>query len=193
MRERVRVIGEELLSDNWGILKRTTIDLQRRNGEWQRQVRETYDRGDGAATLLCDPDRGTVVLIKQFRFPAYYHGDSGALIEVCAGKLEGDDPLTCARKEAEEETGYRVIDIEQVFESYMSPGSVTEKLSLFIARYDATSRVSDGGGLADEGEDIEVLEVPFATAMAMVASGDIADAKTIMLLQYAALTGVFRR
>lgn len=191
MRERVRIVSQELLSDNWGLVKKTTLELQRRNGEWQRQIRETYDRGDGAATLLCDPARGTVILTRQFRFPAYYHGDSGALIEVCAGKLEGDDPLTCAKKEAEEETGYRVETIRKVFESYMSPGSVTEKLSLFIGTYDARSRVSDGGGLEDEGEDIEVLEMPFETAMRMVASGEIADAKTIMLLQHAALSGVF--
>jgi GDP-mannose pyrophosphatase NudK len=193
LRERVRVVSEELLSDNWGTVKKTVLDLQLRNGEWSRQIRETYDRGDGAAILLCDPARGTVVLTRQFRFPAYYNGDSGAMIEVCAGKLEGDDPLTCAKKEAEEETGYKVTDIELVFDGcYMSPGSVTEKLSLFIARYDASARVSDGGGLAHEGEDIEVLEMPFETAIAMVASGDIADAKTIMLLQHAALTGLFQ-
>ncbi len=190
MRDRVKIIAETLLSDNWGLVKKTELELQRGNGQWQRQVRETYDRGDGAAVLLYNRERRSVVLVRQFRFPAYYNGDPGWLIEVCAGKLDGDDPATCAKKEAEEETGYRVHDIRQVFDSYMSPGSVTEKLALFVAEYDAGSKISAGGGLADEGEDIEVLELPFSEARAMVRSGEIADAKTIMLLQYAALEGL---
>lgn len=189
MRDRVRVLAENVLSDNWGVVKKTTLDYCRGDGTWQRQVRETYDRGDGAGILLYCPERGTVILTRQFRFPAWAHGDSGALIEVCAGKLDGDDPLTCARKEAEEESGYRVHAVVPVAVCYTSPGSVTEKLHLFIAEYDADSRVSAGGGLADEGEDIEVLEMPFAEAMAMLRRGEIADAKTIILLQHLALSG----
>lgn len=190
LNERVRVIEQELLSDNWGLLTRWTIELQRRNGDWQRQVRETYDRGDGAAILLYNNEKKSVVLTRQFRFPVYFNREPGYLIEVCAGKLDGDDPVTCAKKEAEEETGYRVSDVRQVFRSYMSPGSVTERLSLFVAKYDAASKVSDGGGHFDEGEDIEVLELPFVRAMAMVESGEINDGKTVMLLQYAALKGL---
>jgi GDP-mannose pyrophosphatase NudK len=190
LNDRVRVIDQQLLSDNWGIVKKTTLELKRRNGEWQRQERETYDRGDGAGILLYDPEQKTVVLTRQFRFPVFFHGEPGWLIEVCAGKLDGDDPVTCAKKEAEEESGYRVSDVKLVFSSYMSPGSVTEKLSLFVARYDPASKVSDGGGIEDEGEDIEVLELPFADAMAMVGRGEIADAKTIMLLQHVALNGL---
>lgn len=189
MRDRVRIIKEEVLAKSWGLLKRTTLELRRRSGEWQTQVRETYDRGHGAAILPYSRDNGTVILTRQFRFPAFYNGDPGWLIEVPAGKLDGDDPVTCAKKEAEEETGFRVTAVEQVFLAYMSPGSVTEKVAMFLAEYDANSKVSAGGGLADEGEDIEVLELPFAEAMAMVASGEIADAKTIMLLQHLALSG----
>lgn len=192
MSQSVRIVEEKLLSDSWGIVKKTTIEVLRRNGEWQRQVRETYDRGDGAGILLYDPNRQTVILTRQFRFPVYAHGEPGPLVEVPAGKLDGDDPVTCARKEAEEETGYRVSDVRKVMDAYMSPGSVTEKLSLFVGRYDPASRVSDGGGLAHEGEDIEVLELPFATALEMLSAGQICDGKTIMLLQYAALNGLLR-
>jgi nudix-type nucleoside diphosphatase (YffH/AdpP family) len=190
MNERVKVIGSEILAESWGKLTRWTLELQRRSGEWQRQVRETYDRGDGAAILLYNDEKHTVVLIRQFRFAVYFNQESGYLIEVCAGKLDGDDPVTCARKEAEEETGYRVSEVRQVFRSYMSPGSVTERLSLFVGKYDAASKVSDGGGHFDEGEDIEVLELPFIRAMEMVGTGEINDAKTVMLLQYAALNGL---
>ncbi len=189
MRDRVRVLAEDVLSENWGTVKKTTLEYRRGDGTWQRQVRETYDRGDGAAILLYDPVRRTVILTRQFRFPVWAHGDDGALIEVCAGKLDGDDPLACARKEAEEESGYRVHDVVPVATCYMSPGSVTEKLHLFIAACDASSRVSAGGGLAHEGEDIEVLELEFDTAMAMLASGEVADAKTIILLQHLRLSG----
>ena len=190
MNERVKVIGSEVLAESWGKLTRWTLELQRRSGEWQQQVRETYDRGDGAAILLYNDEKHTVVLIRQFRFAVYFNQESGYLIEVCAGKLDGDDPVTCARKEAEEETGYRVSEVRQVYRSYMSPGSVTERLSLFVGKYDAASKVSDGGGHFDEGEDIEVLELPFARAMEMVEAGEINDAKTVMLLQYAALNGL---
>ena len=145
---RVKVIGSELLAESWGKLTRWTLELQRRNGDWQRQQRETYDRGDGAAVLLYNEEKKTVVLTRQFRFPVYFNNEPGYLIEVCAGKLDGDDPLTCARKEAEEEAGYRVHDLTQVAVIYASPGSVTEKLWLFVGQYDRSSRVSPGGGLA---------------------------------------------
>jgi nudix-type nucleoside diphosphatase (YffH/AdpP family) len=153
-------------------------------------VRETYDRGDGAGILLYNEEKKTVILTRQFRFAVYFNDEPGYLIEVCAGKLDGDDPVTCAKKEAEEETGYRVSDVRQVYRSYMSPGSVTERLSLFVGKYDAASKVSEGGGHVHEGEDIEVLELPFAEALRMLETGEINDAKTVMLLQYAALHGL---
>ncbi len=190
MSDDVRIIEVETIAQHWATVNKTTLELRRRNGEWQRQVRETYDRGDGAGVLLYDPTRKTVILTRQFRFPVYLHGEAGLLIEVCAGKLDGDDPVTCARKEAEEETGYRITEVREVMQSYMSPGSVTEKLSLFVARYDASQKISEGGGLKEEGEDIEVLELPFEQALKMIGSGEIEDAKTIMLLQYAALHGL---
>lgn len=190
MNDRVRILEEVVLSDNWGLVKKTTLELQRRSGEWQRQVRETYDRGDGAGILLYNRAQRTVILTRQFRFPAYYNGDEGWLIEVVAGKLEGDTPTVTAKKEAEEESGYRVHDVELVMSAYMSPGSVTEKLSLFLAEYDAGSRVSDGGGLAHEGEDIEVMEIGIDAALKMIETGEIADAKTIMLLQHVRLKGI---
>jgi GDP-mannose pyrophosphatase NudK len=188
--DRVRILDEVVLSDNWGLVKKTTLELRRRSGEWQRQVRETYDRGDGAGILLYNRAQKTVILTRQFRFPAYYNGDPGWLIEVVAGKLEGDTPTVTAKKEAEEESGYRVHDVELVMSAYMSPGSVTEKLSLFLAEYDTGSRISDGGGLAHEGEDIEVMEVGIDAALAMIETGEIADAKTIMLLQHVRLKGI---
>lgn len=190
MNEKVRVLGEQVLSDNWGLVKKTTIELLRSNGEWQRQVRETYDRGDGAGVLLYNRAQRSVILTRQFRFPVFAHGEPGWLIEVVAGKLDGDHPVTTAKKEAEEESGYRVHDVELVLSAYMSPGSVTEKLSLFLAEYDAGSKVSAGGGLADEGEDIEVLELGIDAALKMIETGEIADAKTIMLLQHVRLKGI---
>jgi GDP-mannose pyrophosphatase NudK len=190
MNERVKVIGSEILAESWGKLTRWTLELQRRSGEWQRQVRETYDRGDGAGILLYNRDQRSVILTRQFRFPVFSHGEPGWLVEVVAGKLEGDTPTVTAKKEAEEESGYRVHDVELVMSAYMSPGSVTEKLSLFLAEYDAGSRISDGGGLAHEGEDIEVMEVGIDAALGMIETGEIADAKTIMLLQYVRLKGI---
>ena len=190
MAEIVRNLRSTTLSTAWGLLQRHEFELRRRSGDWQAQVRETYDRGDGAAILLCDRADGMVVLIRQFRFPAFYRGEPGYVIEACAGKLEGDDSQTCARKEALEETGYLVGAITQAFDCFMSPGSVTERLTLFIGEISGPPAAT-GGGLAHEGEDIEVLRLPFRTALDMVASGDIADAKTVMLLQYAALNRIF--
>ena len=190
MRDRVKIVGETLLSDNWGTLKRYEIDYRFADGSSQRLMREVYDRGNAAVILLVDPERETVILTRQFRFPVHLCGDDPALIEACAGLLDGLTPEACARKEAEEETGYRVGAAIHLFDSYMSPGSVTEKLSFFIGSYDPRSRISAGGGLAHEGEEIEVLELPLKAAIEMVARGEIIDAKTIMLLQYAALQGI---
>ena len=188
---RVRILEQRVLSDDWYVLKKTTFEYRRRDGAVQRLSRETYDRGNGAALLLFDAARGTVVLTRQFRFPAYVNGlADGMLLEACAGLLDGQDPSDCIRREAEEETGFVVRAPRKVFEAYMSPGSVTEKLHFFVAPYEERDRVSAGGGEATEGEDIEVLELPFATALQMIATGEIQDAKTIMLLQYAALKGL---
>jgi nudix-type nucleoside diphosphatase (YffH/AdpP family) len=189
----IRILNEELLSDDWAVLKKTTFDYQRRDGSWETQVRQTYDRGDGAAVLPYDPARGTVLLVRQFRYPAYVHGHPEPLIEVCAGVLDADDPETCARKEAEEELGYRLGALTKVFDCFMSPGAVTERLSLFVAPYRPEDRFSDGGGHADEGEDIEVLEMSLDEALAMMARGEIIDAKTIMLLQHAKLARLMER
>ena len=185
--KRVRVVDVRTLSDNWYVLKTTTFDFLRTDGTWQRQSRETYDRGNGATLLLYDRARATVVLTRQFRFPAYVNGHDGMLIEAPAGLLDEATPEARIRAEVAEETGYRVGVVRRIFEAFMSPGSVTERLYFFVAEYDATAKSGAGGGIAHEGEDIEVLELPFATAMQMIESGEIADGKTIMLLQYAAL------
>lgn len=185
--ERVRIIESQVLSDDWYLLKKTVFDFRRADGRWQRQQRETYDRGNGATVLLYQSATQRVVLTRQFRFPAYVNGHDGMLIEAAAGLLDEATPERRIRAEIEEETGYRVGDVRKVFEAFMSPGSVTERLFFFVAEYDATARISSGGGIEDEGEDIEVIELPFADAMAMVQRGEIVDAKTIMLLQYAAL------
>jgi nudix-type nucleoside diphosphatase (YffH/AdpP family) len=190
---RVRIIEERLLSDDWYILKKTTFEYRCRDGRWERQSRETYDRGNGAVLLLFNVERSTVVLIRQFRFPAFINGcDDGLLVEACAGLLDGEDPHTCIRREAEEETGFRIRSPRKILEAYMSPGSVTEKLHFFVAEYESQDRVSAGGGDAAEGEDIEVIELPLASALKMISTGAIQDGKTIMLLQYAALVGLDR-
>jgi nudix-type nucleoside diphosphatase (YffH/AdpP family) len=189
----VRVLEERVLSSDWYILKKTKFRRRRRDGRWQELERETYDRGNGAVVLLFNVMRGTVVLTRQFRFPAYVNGCAdGLLIEACAGLLDGQDPLTCVQREAEEETGFRVSSPRKVFEVYMSPGSVTEKLHFFVAEYEDAQRSNSGGGDAGEGEDIEVLEFPLAGALDMIETGHIQDGKTIMLLQYAALRGLER-
>jgi len=191
--ERVRIIEERLLSDDWYVLKKTTFEYRCRDGRWQQQSRETYDRGNGAVLLLFNADRATVVLTRQFRFPAYVNGcPDGLLIEACAGLLDGEDPTTCICREAEEETGFVVRAPRKVFEAYMSPGSVTEKLHFFVAEYDMHDQVSAGGGEVTEGEDIEVIEILLADALQMIAIGAIQDGKTIMLLQHAAIVGLDR-
>jgi nudix-type nucleoside diphosphatase (YffH/AdpP family) len=185
--ERVRLISSQVLSDDWYLLKKTIFDFRRADGSWQRQQRETYDRGNGATVLLYQLATRRVVLVRQFRFPAYVNGHDGMLVEAPAGLLDQATPEQRIRAEVEEETGYRVGEVSKVFEAFMSPGSVTEKLYFFVAEYDAGSKVGHGGGLEDEGEDIEVLELDFDEAMAMIRRGEICDGKTIMLMQYAAL------
>ncbi|CAN7763860.1 NUDIX domain-containing protein [Caballeronia sp. LjRoot34] len=192
-KDRVRIIDTTVLSNDWYVLKKTTFDFQRRDGVWQRQSRETYDRGNGATILLFNRDRRTVVLTRQFRFPAFVNGHDGMMIEAAAGLLDNATPEERIRAEAEEETGYRVDNVQKVFEAYMSPGSVTEKLHFFIAEYDATTRVGHGGGVEAEGEDLEVIELTLDDALDAVRRGEIVDAKTIMLLQFAALNPVLER
>jgi nudix-type nucleoside diphosphatase (YffH/AdpP family) len=189
--DRIRVNDVRLLSDNHYTLKSTTFEWRRANGEWQTQRRETYDRGNGAVLLPYNLTQRTVVLVKQFRYPAYVNGYDDLMIEAAAGLLDNASPEARIRSEAEEETGYRLGEIRRVFEAFMSPGAVTEKLHFFIAEYEPGMRVGAGGGIVSEGEDIEVLELPIDEALAMIASGRIVDAKTIMLLQYAALN-IFR-
>jgi nudix-type nucleoside diphosphatase (YffH/AdpP family) len=189
--DRIRVKDVRLLSDNWYTLKTTTFEWRRRDGTWQTQQRETYDRGNAAVILPYNPKRRTVVLIKQFRYPAFVNGYDDLMIEAAAGLLDDESPENRIRAEAEEEAGYRLRDVRKIFESFMSPGSVTEKLHFFVAEYEPDMKVGDGGGLQDEGEDIEVIEPTIDEALAMIADGRIVDGKTIMLLQYAALN-IFR-
>ena len=183
---KVKINSIKNLSNDWYKLDKIDFDFQNRNGEWQNQTRESYNRGDGAAILLYNPSKKTVILTKQFRIPSYLneHPD-GMLIEVCAGLLDADDPLTCIKKEAEEEVGYKISEPKKIFEIYSSPGAVTEILHYFIAEYSDDMKISEGGGLKEETEEIEVLEVGFKEALAMIYTGEICDAKTIILLQYA--------
>jgi len=186
MNPKVKNIQTKVLSDNWYTLNKIDFDYQLKDGEWVRQSRESYDRGNGACILLYNTKKNRVILIKQFRMPSYVNGnDTGMMIEVCAGLLDGDDPETCIIKETEEETGYKIKSVKKVFEAYMSPGAVTEIIHFFIAEYDEEMKVSKGGGLDSEHEDIEVLEYSFAEAIEMISNGEIKDAKTIMLIQYA--------
>jgi len=188
MEERVRVKEVKVLSDDWYVLKKTIFDFRRRDGSWQTVSRETYDRGNGATILLFNRDRRTVLLTRQFRFPAFVNGcQNGMLIEACAGLLENERAEDAIRRESEEETGYILGPVTKLFEAYMSPGSVTEKLHFFIAEYDAGSKGAEGGGDANHGEEIEVLEFDLDEALKMIDLGEIQDGKTIMLLQHVKL------
>jgi len=183
---KITIQKTELLSDNWYLLNKVTFDYKMGDQDSETQVREVYDRGNGAVILLYNSTNKTVVLTRQFRLPTYLNGNtSGMVIEACAGLLDAENPEECIIRETEEETGYRLSSVKKVFQSYMSPGSVTEILHFFIGEYQPNMKVSDGGGLAEEHENIEVLEYPFQEAYQMIASGEIIDAKTIMLLQYA--------
>lgn len=191
MQANVRIIDTEILSDNWYILKKIHYEVLEKNGTWKRQQREAYDRGNGATILLYNKEQSTVILTRQFRLPSFINGnESGMLIETCAGLLDQDNPEDCIKRETEEETGYKITNVKKAFEAYMSPGSVTEILYFFVASYDQNMKVSEGGGIAAEQENIEVLELPFAKALEMIGTGEIKDGKTIMLLQYAALHGL---
>ncbi|MEU4512246.1 NUDIX domain-containing protein [Nonomuraea wenchangensis] len=189
---RVRVRDVRLLSCHWYVLRTTTFDYRHADGRWSTQERETYDRGNGATVLLYDAARRTVLLTRQFRYPAYVNGHAdGMLLETAAGLLDDESPEEAIRREAAEETGHAIGEVEHVFTVYMSPGSITERLHFYAAPYDSTTRTSNGGGIAEEGEDIEVVELGFDHALRLVRDGGIADAKTIMLLQWAALHGPF--
>lgn len=188
---KIKNLKKELLSDNWYRLDKVTYDIQQVNGSWETHTREAYDRGNGATILLYNTEQKSVILTRQFRLPTYLNGNqSGMMIEACAGLLDRDNPEDCIRKEAEEETGYRLDKVQKVMEAYMSPGSVTEILYFFIAEYHAGMKTSDGGGLAHEQENIQVLEWSFDQALQMIESGEIKDAKTIMLLQYLRLKSI---
>jgi len=182
----IRINEVRVLSDDWYVLKKTRFERQRRDGTWQELTRETYDRGNGATILLYNLERQTVILTRQFRYPAYVNGHSGMLIEAAAGLLDKASPEERIRVEVEEETGFQVTGVKRVLEAFMSPGSVTEKLYFFVGAYESTNRTSAGGGNAEEGEDIEVLEMSIADALSAIEKGVIQDGKTIILLQYAA-------
>lgn len=184
--DRVRIEDIKILSDNWYVLKKVTVSWRRSDGTWQTSEREAYDRGNGATILLYDLGRRTVVLTRQFRLPTYLNGYREMLIEAAAGLLDDASPEERIRAEAQEETGYVVRAVEKLFELFMSPGSVTEKLHFFAAAYEPKDKAASGGGNEDEGEDIDVLELAFEDAMAMIADGRICDAKTVILLQWAA-------
>jgi nudix-type nucleoside diphosphatase (YffH/AdpP family) len=185
--DRIRIIDERVLSKNYGTLKSTTFEWHRNDGKWQTMTRDVFDRGNAAVILPYDLKQRTVVLVRQFRLATYVNGHDGLLIEATAGMLDNASPERRIRAEAEEEIGYRLHNVHKVFEAFMSPGAVTERMHFFIAEYEPEMRISSGGGLAGEGEDIEVLELLFDEALAMIGDGRIVDAKTIMLLQYAAL------
>jgi len=188
MNVAAKIIKTEILSDNWYTLRKITCEFLKKDGTVQTQSREAYDRGNGAAILLYNKDQKTVILTRQFRLPSFVNGnESGMLIEACAGLLDKDNAEDCIKRETEEETGYKISEVRKIFEAYMSPGSVTEILYFFVAAYEHSMKVNDGGGIEHEQEDIEVLELDFDKAVHMIETGEIKDGKTIMLLQYAKL------
>lgn len=187
----VKILATEILSDNWYTLRKITYEYQKKDGTLQTQSREAYDRGNGATILLYNQEQKTVILTRQFRLPTFVNGnETGMLIEACAGLLDKDNPEDCIRRETEEETGYKVTAVRKIFEAYMSPGSVTEILYFFVAAYSKAMKVSEGGGLDHEEENIEVLEIGFEEALKMIGTGEIKDGKTIMLLQHIRLQGI---
>jgi GDP-mannose pyrophosphatase NudK len=187
----IKILKKEVLSDNWYTLNKITFEATKQDGSVLQLSREAYDRGNGATILLYNADNKTVILTRQFRMPTYINGnESGLLIECCAGLLDKNNAEDCIRRETEEETGYQITNVKKVFEAYMSPGSVTEILHFFIAEYTNDMKVGNGGGLEEENENIEVLELPFTEALQMIRTGEIRDAKTIMLLQYAQINNL---
>jgi nudix-type nucleoside diphosphatase (YffH/AdpP family) len=188
---KIKIKQTDLLSHNWYILNNVTFDFLRKDGVWVTQKREVYDRGNGAGILLYNREQKTIILTRQFRLPAYLNGnETGMMVEVCAGLLDQDQPEQCIIRETEEETGYRIQSVQKIMETYMSPGAITEILHLFIGEYDASMKVNDGGGLEHEQEEIEVIEMAFADAYKKIATGEIKDAKTILLLQYAKINNL---
>lgn len=188
---KVNILQTDILSDNWYTLRKITYEYLKKDGTWERQNREAYDRGNGATILLYNKAQKTVILTRQFRLPTLLNGnESGMLIETCAGLLDKDNAEDCIRRETEEETGYKISEIKKVFEAYMSPGSVTEILYFFIAEYSKSMKVTAGGGIAAEQEEIEVLEMHIDKAMELLYNGEIRDGKTIMLLQYLKLEDI---
>lgn len=187
----ITILKTDILSNNWYTLNKVTFTVRKKNGTTETQSREAYDRGNGAVILLYNKTSHTVILTRQFRLPTYINGNpSGMLIEACAGLLDNDNPEDCIKRETEEETGYKISKVEKVFEAYMSPGSVTEILHFFIAEYSNEMKINNGGGLEEEGEDIEVMELSFDEALTMIDNGEIKDAKTIMLLQHLKIKGI---
>ena len=187
----IKIQQTDLLSDDWYLLNKVTFDFLRKDGKWVTQKREVYNRGNGAGILLYNKEQKTIILTRQFRLPAYLNGsETGMVIEVCAGMLDQDHPEQCIIRETEEETGYRIKSVQKIMEAYMSPGAITEILHLFIGEYDASMKVHDGGGLEHEQEEIEVIEMIFYDAYQMIANGEIKDAKTILLLQYAKINNL---
>lgn len=189
--DKIKILEIDILSNNWYTLNKVTFEATKKDGSVSQLSREAYDRGNGATILLYNTANKSVILTRQFRMPTYINGNAnGMLIECCAGLLDKDNAEDCIRKETEEETGYKIANVKKVFEAYMSPGSVTELLYFFIAEYTKDMKVSNGGGLDEENENIEVLELPFAEALLMMNNGEIRDAKTIMLLQYAQINNL---
>ena len=191
MIDNIKILETEILSDNWYVLKKITYEYTKKDGAKLTQSREAYDRGNGATILLYNPDQKTVILTRQFRLPTFINGNNtGMMIEACAGLLDKDNAEECIRRETEEETGYKIAEVRKIFEAYMSPGSVTEILHFFIAEYSKEMKVAEGGGAEHEEENIEVLELTIEHALEMISTGQIKDAKTIMLLQYIKLHGI---
>ena len=189
--DRIKLLETEILSNNWYTLKKITYEYLKKDGNWAVQSREAYDRGNGATVLLYNTEQKTVILTRQFRMPSFINGnDTGMLIEACAGLLDTDNPEDCIKRETEEETGYKISAVKKIYEAYMSPGSVTEVLHFFIAAYSKSMKISEGGGIEHEQEDIEVLEISIDKAMKMIETNEIKDAKTIMLLQYVKLYNI---
>ena len=187
----ITITKTEVLSDNWYVLRKVTYSYTKADGSLHTQAREAYDRGNGATILLYNVSQRTVILTRQFRLPTYINGNlSGMMIEACAGLLDEENAEDCIKREAEEETGYRITSVRKIFEAYMSPGSVTEIIHFFIAEYSRDMKISEGGGAAHEEENIEVLELPIEVAIQMINSGEIKDGKTIMLLQYIQLNEI---
>jgi nudix-type nucleoside diphosphatase (YffH/AdpP family) len=188
---KIEILKNEILSDNWYTLRKVTYNYLKKDGQWETQLREAYDRGNGATILLYNKETKSVILTQQFRLPTYLNGnESGMMIEACAGLLDKDNAEECIRRETEEETGYKISSVEKLFEIYMSPGSVTEIVHFFVAEYTKEMKVHDGGGIEHEQENIEVLELDFDKAFGMIKTGEIKDAKTIMLLQHVKINGL---